>query len=68
MLLEISGGQLIIASVRIKLLGQSKNNGQLWMCLVVEVKFNAIMLVPIHRKLNGECQVQDGVGRMGVVL
>ena len=35
MLLEISGE---IAPERIKRLRQSKNNAQLWMCLVMEVK------------------------------
>ena len=41
MLLGKSRGQLLIAPERMKLLGQSGNHAQLWMCLVVKVKFNA---------------------------
>ena len=39
MLLGKSGGQLLIliASVRIKWLYQSRNNAQLWICLMVKV-------------------------------
>ena len=37
-----SGGQLLIAPERMKWLGQSGNNAQLWMCLVVKVKSDAI--------------------------
>ena len=33
---------LLIASERKKLLGQSRNDAQLWMCLVVKVKSNAV--------------------------
>jgi len=33
-----SGGQLLIAPERMKQLGQSRNDTQLWMCLVVRVK------------------------------
>ena len=36
-----SGGQLLIAPERIKQLGQSRNDSQLWMCLVMKVKFDA---------------------------
>ena len=36
-----SVGQLLIAPERIKLLGESRNGSQLWMCLVMKVKFNA---------------------------
>ena len=42
MLLGKSGGQLLIAPERMKRLGQSGNVDQLWMCLVVKVKFNAV--------------------------
>ena len=42
MLLGKSGGQLLIASGRIKQLGQSRNDAQLWMCLEVKVKFDAV--------------------------
>ena len=41
MLLEKSRGQLLIAPERMKLLGQSGNHAQLWMCLVVKVKSDA---------------------------
>ena len=41
-ILEKSGGQLLIAQERMKPLGQSKNNAQWWMCLVVKVKSDAI--------------------------
>ena len=37
-----SRGQLQIALERIKWLGQSENHAQLWMCLVVKVKSDAI--------------------------
>ena len=42
MLLGKSGGQLQIAPERMKQLGQSGKNTQLWMCLVVKVKSDAI--------------------------
>ena len=42
MLLEKSGGQLLIAPARITWLGQSKNNAQSWMCLVVKVKSDVV--------------------------
>ena len=42
MLLGKSRGQLLIAPERIKWLGQSGNDIQLWMCLVVKVKSNAV--------------------------
>ena len=42
MLLGKSGGQLLIAPERMKLLGQSRNDVQLWMRLVVKVKSGAI--------------------------
>ena len=41
MLLEKSGE---IAPGRMKRLGQSKNNAQLFMCLVVKVKSNAVKI------------------------
>ena len=42
MLLGKSRRQLLIAPERIKHLGQSRNNTQLWMYLVVKVKSDAI--------------------------
>ena len=42
MLLGENGRQLLIAPERIKHLGQSRNNTQLWMYLVVKVKSNAV--------------------------
>ena len=42
MLLGKSRGQLPTAPERIKHLGQSKNNAQLWMCPVVKVKFDVV--------------------------
>ena len=41
MLLWKSGGELLIASERMKQLGQSGNNAQLWMCLVMKAKSDA---------------------------
>ena len=41
-LLGKHGGQLLIASGRMKRLGQSRSDAQLWMCLVVKVKFDAV--------------------------
>ena len=40
--LENSRGQLLIAPERMKWLGQMGNDTQLWMCLVVKVKSNAV--------------------------
>ena len=42
MLLGNSRGQLLIASERMKWLGQSKSDIQLWMCQVMKVKSNAV--------------------------
>ena len=42
MLLGKSGGELWIAPERMKQLGQSGNDAQWWMCLVVKVKFYAL--------------------------
>ena len=42
MILGKSGGQLPTAPVRMKQLGQSRNDAQVWMYLVVKVKFNAV--------------------------
>ena len=42
MLLGKSGGQLLVASERMKWLGQSGNRAQLCTCLVVKVKSNAV--------------------------
>ena len=41
MLLGKSRGKLLIAPERMKLLGQSRINTQLWMCLVMEIKSDA---------------------------
>ena len=41
MLLGKSGGELLITPERMKQLGQSKNDAQLWMCVVMEVKSDA---------------------------
>ena len=41
-LLGKSRGQLLIAPERMKQLGQSRNNVQLWLSLVVKVKSDAI--------------------------
>ena len=41
-LLGTSRGQLLIAPERMKQLNQSRNDAQLWMCLVVKVKSDAI--------------------------
>ena len=37
-----SRGQLLIVPGRMKWLGQKGNDAQLWMCLVVKVKFDTI--------------------------
>ena len=42
MLLEKTRGQLLIAPERMKQLSQSRNDVQLWMCLVVKVKPDAV--------------------------
>ena len=44
MLLGKSGEQLLtlIAPERMKWLGQSRNDAQMWMCLLVKVKSNAV--------------------------
>ena len=42
MLLGKSRGQLLIAPERMKKLGQSGNDTQLWVCLVVKVKSDAV--------------------------
>ena len=42
MLLGKSGGQLQIAPERTKWLGLSGNDAQLWMCLVMKVKSDAL--------------------------
>ena len=42
MLLGKSGGQLLTAPERMKQLGRSGNDTQLWMCLLVKVKSNAV--------------------------
>ena len=42
MLLGKRRGQLLIAQERMKWLDQSGNDAQLWMCLVVKVKSDAV--------------------------
>ena len=42
MLLEKTRGQLLIDPERMKQLSQSRNDAQLWMCLVVKVKSDAV--------------------------
>ena len=42
MLLGKSGGQLLVAPERMKWLGQSRNNAQVWMYLVVKVNYDAV--------------------------
>ena len=42
MLLGKSREELLIASERMKWLGQSGNDIQLWMCLVMKVKSNSV--------------------------
>ena len=44
MLLGKSREELLIASERMKWLGQSGNNAQFWMCLVMKVKSDAVTL------------------------
>ena len=41
-LLGKSGGQLLTASKRTKWPGQSRNDAQLWMCLLMKVKADAV--------------------------
>ena len=41
-LLVKSRGQLLIAPERMKWLGQKRSDTQLWMCLVVRVKADAV--------------------------
>ena len=41
-LLGKRGGQPLITSERMKQLGQSRSDAQLWMCLVLKVKFDAV--------------------------
>ena len=42
MLLEKNREELLIAPERMKCLGQSVNDAQLWMCLVMKVKSDAV--------------------------
>ena len=42
MLLRNSRWQLLIAPERMKWLSQSRNDAQLWMCLMVKVKSDAV--------------------------
>ena len=48
--------QLLRAPERMKWLGQSRKNAQLWMFLVVKVKSDAVRTM-LHRNL--ECQVHE---------
>ena len=58
MLLGKSRGPLLTAPERVKRLGQSRNDFQLWMCLVLKVKFDAIKkMAMLHRTL--ECEVNE---------
>ena len=41
-LLEKTRGQLLLAPERLKQLSQSGSDAQLWMCLVVKVKSDAV--------------------------
>ena len=41
-LLGKSSGQLVIAPKRIKRLGQSRKDAQMWRCLVVKMKSDAV--------------------------
>ena len=50
MLLGNSNGQLLIAPERMRSLGQSRNDAQLWICVVVKVKSNAVGKI-LHRNL-----------------
>ena len=54
MLLGNNRGQLLIATERMKKMGQTRNNTQLWICLVVKVKSN-IQRKILHRNL--ECHI-----------
>ena len=42
MVFDMLPGQLLLAPERMKWLGQSGNDTQLWMCLVVKVKSSAV--------------------------
>ena len=44
MLLGKRGGQLLIAQVRMKWLGKSRNDTQLWLCLVLRVKSDTVFI------------------------
>ena len=44
MLLKKNRGQLLITPERMKCLGQSRNDAQLWMCLVMKVKSDAVKI------------------------
>ena len=50
MLLGKSGRELLITPERTKWVGQSGNDTQLWMCLVMKLKSNAVNTI-LHRKL-----------------
>ena len=42
MLLRENEGQLLVSPERMKWLSQIGNNTQLWMCLMVKLKFDAV--------------------------
>ena len=62
-----SRGQLLVAPERMKRLGQGGNDAQLWMCLVLKVKSNAVnnniaqeprvLVRSIESRQIGGCQV-----------
>ena len=56
MLLGKSKGQLLIVPERMKQLGQSGNDAQLWMCLGAKVKSDAV------KKRSGEYGVLQSMG------
>ena len=58
MLLGKSGGQLLVAPERMRWLGQSRNNAQLWMYLVVKVNYDAVRN-NIDDKPIGFCEVEE---------
>ena len=63
-LLGKSRGQLLIVPERMKGLGQSRNDAQLWMCLLVKVKFSAVRMecyVYASRQLD---LVKQGMARL----
>ena len=60
MLLGKSRGQLLIAPERMKRLGQSRNNAQLLLCLVVKVKSDAAAAAKSLQSCPTLCDPTDG--------